>query len=63
MVAKVSCCPPHILGEILSEIVPSTLFLRTKYIREKVCIPPIFQKVACHYCHSLKTALKREELE
>ena len=32
---------------------PCTLFLRTKYIREKVSVPPIFQKVACRNCHSL----------
>jgi len=36
----------------IARAVPSTLFLRTKYIREKVSIPPIFRKVAC-LCHSL----------
>ena len=37
----------------IARAIPSTLFLRTKYIREKVSIPPIFQKVACRNCHSL----------
>lgn len=37
----------------IARAVPSTLFLRTKYIREKVSILPIFRKVACRYCHSL----------
>lgn len=50
----------------IARAVPSTLFLRTKYIREKVSIPPIFRKVACRYCHSLykyEDCIEREEPE